>query len=306
MEKRYVLGIDIGGTNFRMGIVDNEFALDNFERHRTQETLADNAVENLIKSINEYLDKWKDEYNVEQIVIGVPGQVGKNHSYVYSVPKIQSLQGVELGQLISEGVGIPVYVEKDTNLLLYHDVQLMNLDPEHNKTILGFYIGTGFGNALYINGDVHTGAHGVAGELGHVPLYGVEDVCNCGMVGCVETRCCGAYLSAMVKREFPGVSLDDVFVDYADDPRIIKFVKDCAIPMATEITLIDPDCIIMGGGVIATNGFPARALEEETAKRVRHPLPAEDLKFEYANDSQTNGVMGAGMKAQRLLAEATK
>ncbi|MBQ6621369.1 MAG: allose kinase [Mogibacterium sp.] len=290
---QHVLGIDIGGTNFRMGIVDRAYALSRFERYGCRETLGGegSGVDRLIQVIRDYLDRNAD-IPVCGIAVGVPGQVSKDHSTVYSIPKVRWIENCELGRLISEATGLPVYVGHDVNFLLMHDIRTMDLDPDGDRTILAFYIGTGFGNALYINGRIHNGSHGVAGELGHVPLYGVTDVCNCGKVGCVETRCCGQCLAELTAREFPDCHIGEVFTKHGDDPRIIRFVKDCALPIATEITILDPDCILMGGGVISMKDFPLELLESEIRARSRVTSP---IRILYASESQTNGVLGGCM-----------
>ena len=297
MDKMKVLGVDIGGTNIRMGLVDETYALTGFERRPCQALLAENAIPNLIGAIRDYLDRTPGAADTAALAIGVPGQVSRDKSHVYSVPKVQGLQDTDLGGQLSAGLGLPVYVAHDVDFLFTHDIRTMNLDPDRNRTILGFYVGTGFGNVLYLNGAIHAGKHGVAGELGHIPLYGVEDVCNCGAVGCVETRCCGQYLQELVNREFPDCSIDQIFTRHGGDPRIIRFVRDCALPIATEVTLLDPDYILLGGGVITMDHFPLAMLEEEVRLRSRHPLPAEDIHFVYASDSQANGVIGGAMLA---------
>ncbi len=291
------MGVDIGGTNIRMGIVSDDGALSCFERQGCQALLSENAIPSLIGALQDYLKRSDPDGRVICAAIGIPGQVSKDHSYVYSIPKVQGLQNTDLGNRISEALGMPVYVGHDVDFLLFHDMQKMNLDPERNRTILGIYLGTGFGNSLYLNGRFHSGRHGVAGELGHIPLYRVEDVCNCGAVGCVETRCCGQALEELVKREFPDCFIAEIFAKHGDDPRIIQFVKDCAIPIATEVTLLDPDYVMMGGGVIMMRNFPIQLLEAEVRLRARHPLPSEDLQFVYATDSQTSGVVGGCMVA---------
>lgn len=303
MDKMKVLGVDIGGTNIRMGLVDGSYTLTGFERQSTQALLAENAVDHLVGAIRDYLSRTPGAEDVAAVSVGVPGQVGRDKSYVYSVPKVHGLQNTDLGARLSAGLGLPAYVAHDVDFLLTHDIRTMALDPERKRTILGFYVGTGFGNVLYLNGSIHAGKHGVAGELGHVPLYGVEDACSCGAVGCVETRCCGQFLADLAAREFPDCHIGEIFTRHGSDPRIVNFVKDCAIPIATEITILDPDYVLLGGGVITMPDFPLRLLEDEIRFRSRHPLPAEDIHFVYASDSQANGVIGGAMLTMDWLAE---
>ena len=86
MDKRYVLGVDIGGTNIRMGIVDSENTLSDFERRGSQALLRENAVPNLVNAIRGYLSLAEHGGEISGSAVGVPGQVNKDHSQVYSVP----------------------------------------------------------------------------------------------------------------------------------------------------------------------------------------------------------------------------
>ncbi len=304
MGKRLFLGVDIGGTNIRLGLVDEEYQMTQFIRQSSQELLGENSIESLIQIVRDYLAASGCAEQVAAVSVGIPGTVDKDHSFVHGVTYLHGLQGVPLGALMQEALGIPVFIEHDVTLMMLHDIRTMNLDPDRNRTIIGCYIGTGFGNALYFNGRFHDGAHGVAGELGHIPLYGVEDKCSCGSsYGCAETRCCGQYLANLVAREFPDCYIGEVFVKHGDDPRILKFVRDCALPIATEVTILDPDLVMLGGGVIAMEGFPTKLLESEIRRCSRHPLPADDLHFVYTADGQTTGVLGGGMMALERLTE---
>ena len=302
MDNRIILGIDIGGTNLRMGLVNEKLELFCFERIPTKSVLTgQDSAASLGKEILAYLDRHGDVGTVSAIAMGLPSQVHKNHSYVYSTPNIPGLDGVDLGAETERATGYPVYVDRDVNLILAHDIRKYGLDPERNRTILGCYLGTGFGNPLYINGRIHAGSHGVAGELGHIPLYGVTDICPCGQVGCVETRIGGRYLQKLTARAFPECPIGEVFTRHGDSEEIRRFVRDAALPVATEVTLLDPDYVILGSGVFAMKDFPMNDLIEEIRRRCRHPLPAEDLKFVIAEDSQTAGVLGGAITVLPLL-----
>lgn len=296
-ETKYYLGVDVGGTNVRMGIVNSQLQLTGYERVSCKELLGENAVAQLAAALQDYLHRNDPDGKVCAVSIGVPGAVDKDHNHVYSVPKVQGLQNTDLGSRMAQALNRPVYIAHDVEALLLYDVATLGLDPQRNRSIIGMYLGTGFGNCLYLNGRIYNGKHGVAGELGHIPLYGVEDICNCGAVGCVETRCCGQALAELVAREFPDCFVGDIFTKHGDDPRIIQFVKDCALVIATEVTLLDPDYVLMGGGVIAAKDFPVALLEEEVRRRARHPLPSEDTQFVYTTDAQTSGVVGGCIAA---------
>lgn len=295
MNRKYVLGIDIGGTNLRMGIVDNACRMKVFERVSAKEKLADQPISNLINLSRDFLNRTGMAGGIEGIAVGIPAAVSQDHSFVYSVPNLQVEENVDWGRPFAKAMGVPVFVDRDVNYIVIHDIIDKNLDPDHSRTVLGFYLGTGLGNAVYINGKLYFGKHGMAGELGHIPLYGVDEMCTCGLQSCVETRVSGRYLEAMTAREFPDCYIADVFLKHGDDPRLLKFVHDTALPIATEITLLDPDYIILGGGVISMPGFPVNMLKEKITQMVRRPLPAADLHFIVDADCHEKGVLGGAL-----------
>lgn len=301
MSKQHILGIDIGGTNIRMGIVDEAYELTHFEMFNCGEVLKNNPLDSLVQAIRAYMKRIEAAEELCAISVGVPAVVNKNHSYVYSAPNVYGLDSLDLGVELEKALRLPVFVDRDVNFILTHDIRMRNLDPEHCKTIIGCYLGTGFGNSLYIDGKIHLGCHGAAGELGHIPLYGIEKKCPCGQVGCTESLISGHYLEELIRLAFPDCAIADVFSKHRQDTRVIRFVKDIAIPVATEITLLDPDYIILGGGVLAMKAFPIQMLLDEITQRSRHPLPAEDLHFVVAEGSQKSGVLGGAITVMDYL-----
>lgn len=302
LDERYVLGVDIGGTNVRMGLVDQLYQMSGFERVPTLSVFTDNdAPARLSDAILSYIERNGVKNHVAAVSIGVPSVVKKDHSFVYNTPNVPGLNEIDLGIRVENMIGLPVFVDRDVNFLLVNDIHKYNLDPDNNRTIIGCYLGTGFGNALYINGRIHLGSHGVAGELGHIPLYGVDELCTCGLPGCSETRVSGRHLRRLTEQHFPDTFIGDVFTKHRDDPEIVKFVEDTAAVIATEVTLLDPDCIILGSGVFAMKDFPMERLMDEVRRRARHPLPSEDLHFMTVEDSQSAGVFGGALTVMSYL-----
>ncbi len=291
---RYALGVDIGGTFIRIGIVNREYNLFCYEQYSSGCLSCDSAVE-LIRLLGDYI-KDNKEYTLSGIAVGIPGRVAGDGSYVFSVPRIPGLQNTDLGGILKKELGLPVYVDRDVNNLMTYDIKKNNLDPNKNKTVLGFYIGTGMGNGLWINGGIHRGCHGVSGELGHIPLYGVSDTCACGAVGCAETRCSGEYLEKIVKAHFSDCTIKDIFVKHGSDLRVMQFIKDCAIPIATEMIIMDPHIVIIGGGVAGMIGFPLKELEGEIFSKTRHSLPERDITIVCSENIKTAGIIGGCMK----------
>ena len=290
-----VIGIDIGGTNLRFGVVDQNGNLEHFEKKSSSFLMDKDAVDNLKEEILRYIAEH--DLNKEQLVItiGVPSAVSKDKSFIYSSPNLKGLENMDLGHKLTDLLGIKVFVDRDVNYLLMNDVKNFDLDPERNKTILGMYLGTGLGNAVYIDGKLFAGKHGVAGELGHTPLRGVEGKCGCGNTECCELLCSGKHLQEIREKYFPDVVIDDIFTKYGDHPIIQEYIDTLSYPMSTEITILDPDYVVMAGGVMTMKDFPMKRLLDQIRKRTRPPYPSEDIQFIFPKHTQTSGVIGGAL-----------
>ena len=135
--------------------------------------------------------------------MGFPATVDRTRRKVLSAPNIPGLpDDLPICQILEEALGLPVFLERDVNLLLAYDLQDLKLP--RNDTIIGVYFGTGIGNSIYIGGRFHNGANGVAGELGHIPRLGQETLCGCGNACCIEPLGGGRRLSQLCETEFAG------------------------------------------------------------------------------------------------------
>lgn len=292
-----VIGIDIGGTNFRLGCVAKDGQIRSFEKNSSAFMRKEGAVDILWSEIVKYMEKHCLKGKILAVSVGVPSAVSKDKSFVYSTPNLKGLENVDLGHLLEERLGLKVYVDRDVNYLLCHDIKRYNLDVHRDKTIVGMYLGTGFGNAVYINGRFHGGKNGVAGELGHIPFFHLKERCPCGNEGCAELRCSGAQLERIRRRYFPDTGISEIFTNHGKDPVIQEYVENLSYPISTEITILDPDYVVMGGGVMVMKDFPMEDLIRQVKNRTRHPYPSENLEFIVSEHTQISGVSGGGLSA---------
>lgn len=299
MNNECVIGIDIGGTNIRIGRTDENDQLVDFERVSSKETFKDgNISESLIEVLKNYLDKYCKNVQVKQIAIGIPATLSSDRKQILQVPNIKGMDGLFLGKELEENLGIPVVLEKDVNMLYYWDKYDKKLSDE--GVGIGVYIGTGVGNAIFINGKPLAGKDGVAGELGHIPMIGGTSQCGCGNLGCSECYASGWKLVELKEEYYPDVDMNDLFVKKSNDTVLKNFVDNIACVACTEINILNPDSIIFGGGVINMKGFPKDYLEERLYVHARKPYPAESLEIQYSEDKVDNGVKGAIIFAKTL------
>ncbi len=186
-----------------------------------------------------------------------------------------------------------VIINKDVNLLFANDLDRLNLSYQAN--VLGFYIGTGLGNALKINGKTHKGINGFAGELGHIPIIGNEKICGCGKVGCSETLVSGKALVELHEEYKLSGDIKDIFVEHINNPLIQEFIRNLGSLLSFEINTLDILKLVIGGGVINMEGFPKDDLRDLLKGHLRSECLAKELEIYFVDDSPVNSIIGAAL-----------
>lgn len=294
-KNNYVLGIDIGGTNFRLGLVTSEGELFSFVIQKSGILVSyDDSLNNLIQAIRIYLENNLDG-NLLGIAIGFPSAISKDRKTVYSTPNLRGFDNVNIVTPLEEAFKVPVFLNKDVNYLLQYDIVQKKL--ESADIVLGFYIGTGFGNSIYINDKFLEGKNGVAGEVGHIPVFKNKAACGCGNEGCIEVFASGKRLREIRDEYFNETDIEDIFTKHNNEEIIIEFIEALSIPIATERNILDPDYIIIGGGVLQMKDFPIKAFEKFIFKHTRKPYPADNFNILYSTQNQSTGVVGSAYYA---------
>ncbi|GAA0382147.1 allose kinase [Bacillus horti] len=291
-DKSYVIGVDIGGTHIRIGAVASDNSLSFFQKHKVYEVIdVDQPIESLIFFLDAYI---QENLRIEQVLavgMGFPSIISKDKKSIHSTPNLECLSNTNIVDRIEAFFSIPVFIENDVNYLLQFEIAKRDIGEQ--DIVLGFYIGTGFGNSIYINQQFLEGKNGAAAELGHIPVMGNEEICQCGNVGCIEMHASGKALVALHKKYFSDVPFHQVFAKYGSDSKIDAFIRALAVPIATEINIFDPHLVMIGGGVISMEQFPKERLEYHIQSYCRKPYPAQGLKMEYAEDTNAAGILGA-------------
>jgi D-allulose-6-phosphate 3-epimerase len=288
--KSYVLGIDVGGTYTRFGVVDLNGQCYNLKRIETLKNKDDfnTSIINYIK---------ESEFNIQAISIGFPGLVNTDTLEVISLPNLKQLEGKDYLPKLLLSTGKRITLNKDTNCLLINDLSENKINTNN---AVAFYLGTGFGNAMLINGKLHNGNNFSAGEIGHLRIYENNAKCGCGQTGCVETFVSGKSLREINLSHFPDSKLDDIFSLHSNEDIIVKFIKEFAKVVAIEVNLLDIDFIIIGGGVPAMKNFPKKKFEMYLKENLRISKDNSYLKVIYSSNKIENGVIGAAKLAFRI------
>ncbi|MGQ8692420.1 allose kinase [Enterobacter hormaechei] len=290
-----VAGVDMGATHIRFCLQTADGAVLHCEKQRTAEVIRSGVVCGVTEMITAQLRHL--QVHCRGLVMGFPALVGKDKRTIISTPNLP-LQANELRDLagkLEDALGCPVEFSRDVNLQLSFDVVQHNLQQQE---VLAAYLGTGMGFAIWLNGAPWTGAHGVAGELGHIPQGDMTRHCGCGNPGCLETVCSGIALKQWYEQQPREYAMGDIFSAVPDDPFVQQLLNHAARAIATSVNLFDPDAVILGGGVMDMPGFPREALIVGIKHHLRRPLPHESVKFIPASSSSFNGAQGAATLAR--------
>ena len=295
---RYVAAVDIGGTNLRAGIIDENYTLSGFKKIRRAEVMGEAApLADLVRWVRDYIAA--SGKSISALAVGVPSTVDRARRTVLSSPNIAGFDGVPLADEFEKALGIPVFLERDVSMIFTRDM-VFNRLPEQG-VFIGCYVGTGIGNAICIDGKLLVGKDGAAGEIGHIPMMGKTDRCGCGNIGCIELYAGGRNLVRIA--EGLGVPIREVFTCCRDAAPVREYIDCIAIAVSAEINILNPDGIVLGGGVLAMQDFPRALLEERIRFRARKPGPADSLSILYSEEADENGVIGGGIYAQRMLSQ---
>lgn len=291
-----IIGIDIGGTHFRVGVVTENNEVRNFEKFKTELILRSGDV---LADLAAVLKDYSADLPVEAVAIGFPATLDRQRKTVLQAPNLKFMENLPVVDYLRDALQVPVFAERDVTFALCYDVQKYRVPLE--GIVTGFYFGTGIGNALLVNGVPLTGKNGTAGELGHIPVVGDTTPCGCGNVGCLETLAGGKYLAQLQKQAFSATPIGRMFTEHRDDPGLKAFVDNMAVSVATEINILDPDVALVGGGVANMPDFPREYLNERILAHTRKPYPAQSLHVIYTADEPEKSVVGGAIYARRKM-----
>lgn len=280
-----VLGVDVGGTYTRFGVASNKF-VSNVNKLYTKD------IKDFVSFIVEEVKK--DKY-IKTISIGIPGIVSDNK--IISIPNIDIINTKDLDELLFQKTNLKVVINRDVNLLFVNDLDRLNLNNEEN--VLGFYLGTGLGNAIKANGTILKGANGFAGELGHIPLIGNKRLCNCGKIGCAETLISGLALVRLHKEHGLSGELKEIFTLHLDNEAVKDFVINFALVISMEMTIFDTTKIVIGGGVANMVDFPKKLIKETVKYQLRSKELESKLEIYFVDDAPVNSIIGASLIVEK-------
>jgi fructokinase len=255
MDVAFRIGIDLGGTKIAAAALDPQSRI---AAHRRIATPA-GSYQNTIGAVVDLVAAIEREIGARaSIGVGIPGTVVAATGLVKNANSTW-LIGRPLGRDLEAALGRPVRLANDADCFALSEAT--DGAASGCGTVFGVILGTGVGGGIVVDGRLLTGANGIAGEWGHNPLLMAGSAetpgppCYCGRSGCIETFLSGPGLAADHQRH-GGRDIggpDIVAAALAGDPEcmatIDRYVDRLARALAAVINIVDPDAIVLGGGI---------------------------------------------------------
>jgi glucokinase len=323
-KNEYVVGVDLGGTKILSGVFGANLQLISTAKLSTK---PQRGVQDVISRIARCVQDAIDEADLQMkhitaVGIGAPGAVNFDEGTVIFAPNMEGWKGVPLKKHLEKELGIPVFVENDCNIAAL-GVYGAELKPKP-RSLLGIFVGTGIGGGLIINGELYGGYSHTAGEIGHMVLEINGPKCGCGNKGCFEAL---ASRTAIFQRIKSGIKdgqktlLTEMLGDDLDDLRsgdlrkairrgdkfVDKVVEEAAeyigIATANLANILNPEVVVLGGGVIEALEDEMMSVITETAKDYAMPGVMKGVEIIASKLGDHAGITGgavlAGMRAKK-------
>ncbi len=300
LNTQYVLGIDLGGTNVKCGLVSLDGRMIARTRLATAGFISDKnqLIQALCGECLNLLHKnHLKQKDVLGVGIGLPGLVDIRKGVVKFLPNLPGWENVALKNIMEKKIKMPVFIDNDVKLITLGEWKFgagIGI-----RDLICLTLGTGVGSGLILNNALYRGAGFTAGELGHIPLNEEGPLCNCGGRGCLERTVGNKYLLEKARKLFGkrDITLEEV-TRLADrgNSAALKFWKETAshigIGLVSVVNLLNPKRIIIGGGIANAHRHLFPVIFQTIRKRAMS-VPSQMVQLRRAKLGDHAGIMGA-------------
>jgi glucokinase len=312
-----LIGIDLGGTNTKIGLFDVELKLICKTAVTTE---ADKGPEMVVDRITQTVDGLLDQsglldQDVAAVGVGTPGPGRYSEGIITAPTNMPKLREVPIGRLLSEKLATSVVVENDANTACWGEFVLgAGKDVED---MVFFTLGTGIGGGVISSGKLVHGSADNAAELGHIIIYPDGRLCGCGQRGCVEAYAsanstaarateavqAGAQSSLKELLDKKGeITCKDVFEHSADSDKLAEGITDqtakaLAIVCVNMLHTTEPKRIVFAGGMIAAGQMLLDRIKHYFNEQI-WTLKKEPVEIAFATLGEDAGIIGAAALAR--------
>ncbi|MBI5100634.1 MAG: ROK family protein [Nitrospirae bacterium] len=309
MNKKYSIGVDLGGTNLRVALVSEEGEI----VRKIKKTSSDNVVETLFESVSSLMDG-----GVSGIGLGVAGLIDRKDGRVLASPNLGNIVGIDLVENMGNRFKLPVFIENDANVAALGEKKSGAGRGFDNFVLLT--LGTGIGGGIIHNGRLLD----VSAEVGHMSISHDGGRCQCGNIGCLENY---ASARAMISKavsmlekgqdsllkgccngNFYKLTPEDIYRSALEGDSLSREVlreagRALGVGLANIINVLSPEAIILTGGLIGAWNIYVQEAIKEASRRAFKEL-ADSVKIIPSSLGDDAGVVGAACLVFMNLSQA--
>ncbi len=319
-KAEYIVGVDLGGTKILSGVFKNSLEQVSVTKLSTKSQRGvDKVIERVARCVQDSVDEA--DLTIKQIAglgIGAPGAVDFGAGTVIFAPNLEGWKDVPLKKELEKQLDVPVFVENDCNIAAL-GVYVAELKSKP-RSMVGIFVGTGIGGGIIINGELYSGFGHTAGEVGHMVIDVSGPKCGCGNKGCFEALASRTAIFQQIKAgvkdgqktlltEMLGDDLEDLrsgdlrkairrgdkFVD-----RIVESAAEyIGIATANLVNILNPEVVVLGGGVIEALADEMMGVIVETATDYAMPGAMKGVEIVASKLGDSAGITGAAVLARR-------
>ena len=317
-KKEYLVGVDLGGTKILAGVFKSQMECLGRSKMSTKPQRGPKAViERMAHCIQDAIDECDlNPKQIRGVGVGAPGAVDTAAGRVIFAPNL-NWENVALKKELENHLGLPVFIENDCNICTLGIYESELKTPP--RSMVGIFLGTGIGGGLILNGKLHSGFNLTAGEVGHMVLEVSGPKCGCGNRGCFEALASrGAIfrrIQTAVKDGQKTVLTDMLGQDLKDmrsgdlrkairqgDKFVERVIEEAAeytgIAVANLINILNPELVVLGGGIIEALQDEMMAIIVETAMDYAFPGTTKGLEIIASKLGDDAGIVGGAVLAR--------
>lgn len=295
MNHTYRLGIDLGGTKIE-GIILDANGNECFERVRMK-TEQEKGYRHILGNIQKVYNQLVAQIGGAEHTfgIGTPGAISHNTGFLKNSNTV-CMNGKPVLKDLEELLGRKVGIQNDANCFAMAEAR--NGAGTDKKMVFGVIIGTGCGGGLIYERKVWTGLQSIGGEWGHMTIDPDGPICYCGKAGCTETYISGGGAERRYKKEFgEELDLEQIVKNYrAGEAKAVTFMKqffvDFGRAISNLLTVLDPDIVVLGGGVSNIDELYTKGIEQVEKYHFSDSLDTPIVKHQLGDSA---GVIGAAL-----------
>ncbi len=321
-----VMGIDLGGTKILAAAVDDQGRILGQAKRKTKpETGVEGVVARIMETLDEAVTNAKlTRKDIGAMGVGAPGPVDTQTGVIATAPNLPGWSNVPLGELLQTQTGMPAAIANDVNAGALGEFTYGA--GRGTSDMVSVFVGTGIGGGIILNGQLHAGARGAAGEIGHMIVLADGPYCGCGNRGCIEALASRTAIVESLQRAVAAgreSSLAAVLSGggqrlssgglaeawRAGDPLTVEVLGRVqyylGLHIASIVNFLDPEAIVFGGGVIEALGeafvAPIRPIAYQYFLQRRD---ADRVRIVVSQLGDNAGILGAAVLARPRMREA--